>query len=484
MANQENRVSNFNVMVYAFYGVMQNWGFWVPFLYGQMYMTTYLGIPIALAATILSVAKIIDFCFSLVAGGIVQSANLKKGKFLPWMKTLRFVIAAGAVLQTLPAAMVSTWPVALKAAVVAVGYCMMHCSMNFMATCQFGVMPMLAGSNMDDRIKMTTRQTQVNSVSSILLSFGVVPLVTLVGNLAGDTSMGYTIVTACATLFLIFGVQLLNKAVGPLDKPRDPSLPAPPKVKIKDMVAAIFTNDQMVIYMLYQVINQTGTYIVQGMTMYYWQVVMNQWGLYSIGTGLTTCLGFVFAMFIPAIGKKLGKKKSIIANTCVLVLAKVIMATMGLKSIWWMVFATGLQSAGMYLTMAFGVNYYLDIGEYGYYKTGKDFRTLSMSMQNIPMKIAMAIGGAIGGYVLAWIGFDKWNGLYSAASAVGGTGDFSYMTDAAFQSFTKTFITIYAFVPAALSVIAVCIFIFGYKITDEDAKFYAQENAKRKAAEL
>ncbi|MBR6801533.1 MAG: MFS transporter [Eubacteriaceae bacterium] len=476
MANQENRISSFNLNVYAFYGVFQNWGFWVPFLYGQMYMTNYLGIPIAITATILSVAKLIDFCFSVVAGGIVQSANLKKGKFLPWMKTLRFVIATGAILQMMPVTIVGSWPIGLKAAIVAVGYCMMHCSMNFMATCQYGVMPLLAGSNMDDRIKMTTRQTQVNSASSIILSFGTVPLITLVGKLVGNEAMGYTIVTAVCTLFLITGVQLMDKAVGPLDKPRDPSLPAPPKVKVKDMVAAIFTNDQMIIYMLYQVVNQTGTYIVSGMAMYYWQVVMNQWGLYSIATGITTCLGFVFAMFIPAIGKKLGKKKAILANTAVLVLAKVVMATMGLKSIWWMAAATALQSAGMYLTMAFGVNYYLDIGEYGYYKTGKDFRTLSMSMMNIPMKISMALGGAIGGYVLAWIGFDGWNAQYMA-----GTLD---RTLAEFEAFRKTFMVIYAFVPAAFAVVAVAIFMFGYKITDEDAKFYAQENAKKMAAQM
>ena len=155
MANQENRVSSFQLNVYAFYGVFQNWGFWVPFLYGQMYMTNFLGIPIALTATILSVAKLIDFFFSLVAGGIVQSANLKKGKFLPWMRTLRFVIAAGAILQMAP---IGGMPTAVKAVVVALGYCCMYCSMNFMATCQFGVMPLIAGSNMEDRIKRAKEQ--------------------------------------------------------------------------------------------------------------------------------------------------------------------------------------------------------------------------------------------------------------------------------------------------------------------------------------
>ena len=484
MEKQETHVSDFQVWVYASYGVFQNWGFWVPFLYGQMYMTQFLGMPIATATAILTFVKAIDFVFSVIAGGIIQSANLKKGKFMPWMKTLRFVIAAGAIMQVAP---VAGLPTIAKGAIVGLGYLMMNGSMNFMATCQFGIMPLIAGSNMDDRIKMTTRQSQVNAASSIILSFGCLPLITFVGKLVGNAGMGYTIVGSCATLFLIVGVSLLNKAVGPLDKPRDPNLPAPPKVKVKDMVAAIFTNDQMVLYMLYQVINQTGTYVVQGMTMYYWSIVMNKFVMQALVSGISTCAGFVFAMFIPKIGKKLGKKKSIIVNFVILMISKLIMSMFALKSIWFMAAATMLASAGMYLTMAFGVNYYLDIGEYGYYKTGKDFRTLSMSMQNIPMKISMTVGAAIGGIILGKLNFDKWNGMYTpayAAASTGGTGDFSYMATPEFAEFTSKFIKIYAWVPAAFAAVAICLFIFGYKITDEDAKFYAAENAKRKAAEM
>ena len=470
--------SKFQIWVYALYGVMQSWGFRVPFMYGQMFMTQYLGIPIATATLVLTIAKAIDFCFSVVAGGIVQSANLKKGKFLPWMKALRWVVAAGAILQVAP---VSKLPVIARVVCVALGYCMMNCSMNFMATCQYGVMPLIAGHNMDDRIKMTTRQSQVNSASSVILAFGTLPLITFVGKLVGDAAMGYTLVTVFCTFFLIAGVSLLSKAVGPLDKPRDPSVPVQ-KVKVKDMVTAIFTNDQMVLYMLYQIVNQTGTYVVSGMTMYYWSIVMNRMGIYSVVSGISTCAGFVFAMFIPKIGKKLGKRKAILVNFCIMTASKVIMATLALKSIWFMAAATMLASAGMYLTMAFGVNYYLDIGEYGYYKTGRDFRTLAMSMSNIPMKMSTAIGGAIGGILLGKLGFDKFQALHSAASAAGEAADWSYRSSPEFIEFCSKFIRLYAFIPAAVSAVAICIFFFGYKITDEDAKFYAAENSKRAAA--
>ncbi|MBR6800763.1 MAG: MFS transporter [Eubacteriaceae bacterium] len=467
------REDKFRINVYSFYATMQSWGFWVPFTYGQMFLMDYMGLKAAEVASIFLVAKTIDFFVSLTAGGIVQSANLKDGKFLPWMRKLRWVISIGAMLQVLP---IPNAPFFVKALCAGVGYCCMHCSMNFMQTCLSGVMQLIAGANMDNRFKMTARSSQVSSASSIILSFGTIPLVTAVGNAFNNPALGYTIVSAVCTIFLIGGVELLTMAAADLDLPRDPSMPAPPRIKIKDMVTAIFTNDQMVVYMVYQIVNQIGTYIVQGMMMYYWRLIMDQFMMYSVVSGTTTCINFVFAMFIPKFAKKLGRKKSILIAFASSALSRVVMLLFATKSIWWMFVANLIMQAGMRFTMAFGFNYYLDIGEYGYYKTGKDFRTLSMSMQNIPMKIAMAIGGAIGGYVLAWIGFDEWN-----AAALAKTLD---RTSAEWAAFVKTFMNIYTLVPIVFASIAIIIFFVGYKITDEDAKFYAEENQKRKAAEM
>ncbi|MBR6800765.1 MAG: MFS transporter [Eubacteriaceae bacterium] len=466
------RSDKFRITVYSFYGTMQSWGFWIPFTYGQMFLMDYMGLKAAEVATIFLFAKSIDFFVSLTAGGIIQSANLKSGKFLPWMRTLRWVISIGAMLQVLP---IPGAPFVIKAFCAGVGYCCMHCSMNFMSTCLSGVMQLIAGANMDNRFKMTSRAAQVSSASSIILSFGTVPAITAVGKLLNNEALGYTVLSAICPILLIVGVELLTMAAGDLDLPRDPNMPAPPRVKIKDMVTAIFTNDQMVLYMVYQVVNQIGTQIVAGMMMYYWRLIMDSFHMYSIVSGTTTCINFVFAMFLPKVAKKLGKKKSIVFAFGMNVLSRLVMLFFATKSIWWMFVANLLMQIGMRLTMSFGINYYLDIGEYGYYKTGKDFRTLSMSMTNIPMKISMAVGGAIGGYVLAWIGFDEWN-----AMKVAGTLD---RTSAEWIAFTKTFMNIYSLVPIVFATVAIIIFFVGYKITDEDAKFYAAENQKKKEAE-
>ena len=468
---EKKGLSKFAINAYAAYGTCQSFGFWIPFLYLSVFMTTYLGFTAAQMGTVLLIAKSIDFCCSLVAGGIVSASNPRKGKYLPWMRVLRFVIAAGAILQMLNT---SSLPFAVRGAVIACGYAMMHGSMNFMVTCQYGLMASMAGANMDDRFAMTSRQSQISAAGSILLSFGTLPLITRVGQLAGDPSKGYTYVSIAATLFLLLGVSFLSKAAAPYDVNRTPANYKRPRVR--DMISAIFSNDQMRVYMIYQIVMQTGTYIVSGMAMYYWLLVMNRYNMYSLSAGISTCLGFVFALFIPRIGKKLGKQKAQITNIFIMLASKAIMYFLALRSIWWMTFATCFASAGMYLTTAFGVNYYLDIGEYGYYHSGKDFRTLSMSMSNIPMKVSMAIGGALSAYVLAWIGFDGVN-----ASFIAGTLD---MTSEAFQTFRHTFMAIYTIVPSVSTILSLLIFKFGYKITDADAKMYAAENARRDAEAL
>lgn len=475
MADKENSVSRLQVWVYAGYGAAQTLSYRVPMIYGQMYMTQYMGVPIATAALVLTIAKFIDFCFALMAGGIIQSANPKKGKYLPWMKALRWVIAMGAVLRMAP---VRALPVGARAACASLGYVMIHGSMNFMSTAQRGLLPKLGGSDMEQRVLLTTRQTQVNSFASVILSFGTLPLITLAGKLAGDVGIGYTIITVCFAPAVLIGVSLLEKAVGPLDRPPE-SPSATHRSSVRELLAAVFTNDQMTVYMVYQILSSMGGSVISGMTMYYWSVVMNRMGMYSVASGISACAPLVFALLLPRLGKTLGKRKAVLVNFAIMLFARVLMATLALKSIWFMALANLLEKAGDYLTAIYGVNYYLDIGEYGYHKTGRDFRTLCMSLSNIPGKIASALGGAMGGILLARISFDRFQGLYAAANKLGSSGDWSFRASEEFTCFCGSFIRIYAFAPLCFSAVAICVFLFGYKITDENARYYAKMNAAK-----
>ena len=472
---EEKSVTRFQVFVYAVYGVLQNLSYRVPMIYGQMYMTQYLGVPMATATLVLTVAKLIDFLCALLSGALIQSARFKKGKYLPWMKALRWVIALGAILRMAP---VRLLPPAARAACAGLGYVMIHGSMNFMTNCQRALLPGLCGSDMEQRIRLTTRQTQFSSAASVLLSFGTLPLITLAGRLLGDAGDGYSFVAALLAPTVVWAVSLLEKAVGDQDAPAPPA--ETEKGRLRSLLRAVGGNDQLRIYLLYELLNDLGGAVISGMTMYYWSIVMNSMGLHALVSGLSTCAGLLFALVIPRCGKKLGKRRAILVNFGVMLLARMLMLTLALRSIWFMALANMLEKAGEYLTAIYGVNYYLDIGEYGYYKTGKDYRTLCMSMGNIPGKIATALGGSIGGLLLANMGFDRFQSLHAAASKLGAAADWSFRQSPAFLEFAGRFIRLYALAPLFFSAAAILIFLLGYRISDEDARFYAKENGKRK----
>ena len=119
----------------------------------------------------------------------------------------------------------------------------------------------------------------------------------------------------------------------------------------------------------------------------------------------------------------------------------------------------------MYIFSGFGVNYFLDCGEYGYYKTGKDNRTIAMAMFNIPIKIATMLAGTMSAAALGWISFDT--------VSIGG--------GAVTPAIEKGFMFWFTLFPAICMFVAVALMVFCYKITDKDAAMYAAENAKRDA---
>jgi Na+/melibiose symporter-like transporter len=118
--------------------------------------------------------------------------------------------------------------------------------------------------------------------------------------------------------------------------------------------------------------------------------------------------------------------------------------------------------------MGFMAVMYLDCGEYGYYKSGVDNRTMAVTVMNWPTKIGFMFGGSIVGYMLAWAGYDAAGGVNGAQGAFADMGKF---------------MTTMGIIPAiGAGIAAVCIFLF-YKLDDKTAAEYAKANVEREAAE-
>ena len=86
-----NALSNgFNTMAFGVVG-----------MYMTMFMTDYLGINPVAVGTGMLIAKTFDFIISLVAGVIIEKANMKHGKYMSWIRICTVTLFFGNSIQLL-----------------------------------------------------------------------------------------------------------------------------------------------------------------------------------------------------------------------------------------------------------------------------------------------------------------------------------------------------------------------------------------------
>jgi Na+/melibiose symporter-like transporter len=295
--------------------------------------------------------------------------------------------------------------------------------------------------------------------------------------------MNYTIMTAVFALFYFVGIAILRSIAKPYDIVEDTPGFAAPKVSLGDMVKAVTTNSQLLILLTVNTLSMIGMMAMMNIMIYYWQLIVPYThgvpmgtsfpGLYTLGSTITTLASFVFAMFGPILGTKVGKKNAIVIGMLGSTVSGVLnfFFGAGMWALYVAISMIGTFAAAMFA--GFGINYALDCGEYGLWKTGQDHRLVIMSMTNMPMKIAAIIGGFIL-YVLAAVGFDSGAVMMSTM-----TGELPAFVN---DDFVTAFMLCMCLVPAIFNLLGALLMRFAYKITDEDAAMYAKENMERMMA--
>ena len=469
MEDKKPVVTNSIINLNALSNGLNTMAFQVPTLYLTMFMTDYLGIsPVAMGTGML-IAKTFDFIVSLVAGVIIEKANMKHGKYMSWIRLLTVTLFFGNIIQMLDtSAFIGNSTVRLV--IVMIAYMSFHGSMNFAAACRAGMVQKLAGPDMETRKKITARQAQFGSAVSIISSAITLPCVQFVQRVTGNETLGYFLVAlAFSTCFAVTNLLYCKKAA-PFD-PYDPNAATSTKARptIGQMVSSVVTNKQMLILFLAFTFTGIGNQVYAGVTTYFFRCT-NSFDKYTFVLTARSICAFLASMVAPSIGKKLGKKNSLLFGWSLNAAAGLVIYFFALRAdgsanLIAMGAAMCIKQAANYFYMVFTANYWLDCGEYGYYTTGVDNRTMAVTVMNWPTKISMALGGSLVGYAIAWAGYNP--------PVDGSAPSFTYM---------GRFMTIIGLLPCITLLLgAVVIFLF-YKMTDEEAVRYAKLNAEREAA--
>ena len=468
MEDNKPKVTNGLITNYALANAMNTMAFTVPTLFLSVFMTDYLGISPVAMANGMFIARLVDFCVAIVAGGIIEKAHMKHGKYLSWIRLLTGTLFFGNIVQMLDTtAFVSNATVRLV--IVMIFYMMFHCSMNFNATSRAAILPKFCGADMELRKKFTSRQMQFGAVVSIFGSMVIVPIVNFVGNVTGKESLGYFVgALLFSGLFVVFNTIFVKQAA-PFDPPVDPNAKGRRTPTVGEMVSSLFTNPQMIILFLCFTVFTMGSQLYTGVLTYFFRVTGN-FSKYTIALTSRSVFAFVCTLIAPPLARKLGKKAAIVVGWFMVAAAGLLLKfgafTGGNANITLVIICMCLVQGAMSLYMSFQAVYWLDCSEYGYYKSGIDNRTMSVTVMNWPTKIGFMFGGSLVGYMLAWSGYQAPSG--------GNMGAFEHM---------DRFLTTMGLIPAILAAVAALGILFLYKLDDKTAAEYAKANVEREAAE-
>lgn len=433
----------------------------IPVMYGMMFMTEYLGITAAAMGTAMLVAKLLDYFVAIIAGGIIEKTKSKKhGKYALWLRITTFTLFFGSLLQLVDTTSIISSSLG-RLFFVSIFYCSLHFGMNFRATSQGGLLQRMAGPSMEIRKRLNARQAQIAAAVTIISGAITIPMIQFFATQFGPSN-GYAItIIVFGALFLGLSFFMLFPVMDKYDRPRENSEVANAPT-IGQMFKSIITNKQMIV-MFFMITSMTvGTQIFTPLLAYYFKVVTGQ---FSVMTLLLTIQGigaFLFSLIAPAIAMKLGKKGALIFSSGLSIACYLGIWLFGLKHLWALVTFACLIKGSDAIYRCFATNYFLDCGEYGYYTTGQDNRTMALTVMNWPIKIGFLAGGSAVGYGLALIG-------YTAGMEIT-------------EVFANKFMVLFGLLPAALFLITLLLAVFAYKLTDEQAEFYATENNKREAA--
>jgi len=467
MENKKPVLTSKIINLNAFSQGFNTMAFGVTGMYMTMFMTDFLGIDPVAVGTGMLIAKTFDFIISLVAGVIIEKANMKHGKYMSWIRICTVTLFFGNSILLLDTRSFISSPT-VRLIPIMIGYMMFHGSMNFNATARAAMIPKLAGADQEGRKKITARQSQVGSAVSIISSAITLPFINFVAAKTGNEALGYFIVPLVfSTCFLITNIMYCKEAQ-PFDQ-YDPNATAKSRPSISQMVSSVVTNKQMLILFIAFTINGIGGQLYAGVVTYFFRCT-GSFGKYTIVITARSILAFCASLVAPSLGRKLGKKGALVTSWTLTCVAGVIIAMFALNkdgSANLIAMATGmcLKQMSMYLYSVFMAIYWLDCGEYGYATTGVDNRTMAVTCMNWPTKISMALGGSLVGYGIAWAGYNP--------PANGSAPSFTYM---------NRFMLIIGWGPVVFTAVATVIIVLLYKLSDEEAARYAKENAEREAA--
>ncbi len=452
---EKSRLTGAQINGYAACNLSISFANMLQMSYLTIFMTDYVGIPTAVVATTLLVARFVDLLLSLVSGIMMERIRLPWGKYRSWLLLIRWIVVFSMVCMFFNT---STFPIAARVALAFIGYILMNTCMSFQVNSVNSLSPLLAGDNMTDRTRLTARSMQFSCMANIGFALITLPIINALTPKVGGAN-AFMIVAIIYAVPFIFGVGITNRVCRVCDPGGiKGEVQQGSQMSFKDMMKSIVANRQLLVLFVVFSLYFIATNGIMNLNSYYYRYITGNLSNMTIASTISMVVGTVASLFLPAVGRKIGKKRAMIIGLVIYALSVFINTFAGANWKFYALFAA-ISTAGTYFFNTFGALFFIDAGEYYFWKTGKDSRLMSVTTYGIATKLGIIMGGAIATFGLNAIGF-------SAGMEIT-------------PVFQRSFMGLLGVIPAVIVVVAILIMTIGYRITDANAAIYAMENQRR-----
>ena len=424
--------------------------------YFTAFLTDYAQFPMKTVSAIQLFTGVFDIGCALLAGIMLQKINLKfGGKYRSW-----FLVGPLPVVLLFCLQFTRIGSEMTAIAIIIFGFLASHLIWNTVTSCG-GAMVGRMTKRTDELTLLSTSRAQGMSAAGLIFSATGVPLIAFFSARAGQIT-GMTLTVAVYGFFMILGYLYIYKMTAGKDpydnESSNTSAQKQAKISIAEMISLAFRNPPLMMMAVSEVFRGSCVQLVAATAFYYFRYVRGNIEFLSVFLLITATASFTGASLSAWIGPRLGKRRT---YWLALICAGTAYASSRFLGTTSLRFSLLIGLGAMFLAMASGMStaLYSDTVVYGEWKTGKNIRAFTMSLQNVAIKLGVLIRVAVLMFGLIAIGYVA--NTDPSAQVVSGIA------------------SLMSFSPATVCFIAAIIFFFGYKITDSEAAKMRDEIAAR-----
>ena len=403
----------------------------------QLYLTN-IAIPAAVIGTIFIVAKVWDAVNDPIFGVIVDKVNLKKGKYIPWLRISVFAIPVTTILIfCIP----SSLSLQVKIILAVATYVLWDTSYT-LADVPIYALPTAMTSNIGERDKMYINSKFTAFIGGLLVAIAVPILFPAVGWPA-------TVIILSILGFLTTFPIAFKAKERFFTEVQNPSF--------MDLIRYLLKNKYLLIYhgaLILVSLSNTAS------------PVQSFFAIHNLGStdyiatiAMVATVPMILAVFLakPLLNRF---DKVYIAVFCILAapLVGIVMYFVGYENLTVLYAFIAIRAIFGAMSVVLVAMFSADCAEFGNYVTGDRAQGVSFSIQTFTAKITAALSSSICMFVLGILGFIEGENVQQSASTI-----------AAIWS-------LYTWVPVITAVLAAALLAFGYKLRQKDVAYMILAN--------